>query len=155
VQVWYWPDGTPGFRTTNEVPYAGWGMAQWIEALFEGLAGIYDDVCQMRRVTVSPRWASTTVEKVYVSMRYAASRAYFTYRMEIDYAKKEIHLQCTGSGEYALFRLLLPEGWRVESLDIDGVSQDFHTEEEGSSRYAVFSTALDRPVHCTVSCREN
>ncbi|MGB9612417.1 MAG: hypothetical protein ACPL7M_15700, partial [Bryobacteraceae bacterium] len=27
AQVWYWPDGTPGFRTTNEVRYAGWGMA--------------------------------------------------------------------------------------------------------------------------------
>jgi len=25
AQVWYWPDGTPGFRTTNEVRYAGWG----------------------------------------------------------------------------------------------------------------------------------
>jgi len=154
VQVWYWPDGTPGFRTPNEVPYAGWGMAQWIDALFEGLAGIHDYICQMRTVILSPRWATTSVEHVYVAMRYASSKAYFAYRMEVDPTRMEIRLQCTGSGEHVRFRVLLPENWEVESVSVDDVPQQFRLEEEGTSRYVTFPSTSSRIHYCTVFCHQ-
>jgi hypothetical protein len=155
TQVWYWPDGTPGFRTTNEVRYAGWGMAQWIDALFEGLAGIQDEDCLMRKVTVSPRWAATPVRNVYVSMRYAVSDVYIAYRMDIDSARMEIHMDCTGSGEQALLRVLLPENWDVKSVSIDGVPEKFSMQEEDASRYVVFLKTAGRINRCTISCRRS
>jgi len=154
TQVWYWTDGTPGFRTNNELPYAGWNMGQWTDALFTGLAGIRDDLCLMKKVTVSPRWAAAAVRNVYAAMRYAASNAYFAYRMEINPECMEIRMQSTGSGCDGLYRILLPEGWDAESVTVNGIVLQFSTEEEGDSRYVVFSGTEEKIVKYTVSCRK-
>lgn len=138
AHVWYWPDGTPGFRTTNEVNYTGWGMAQWIEALFEGLAGIVDDECSLKKVTVSPRWVAASVRNVYVCLRYGCSRDYFAYRMKIDYTKKKMQILCTGSGEKFVFKVLMPENWQPKRLTINGEICQFKTEIQDTSRYIVF-----------------
>lgn len=62
VHVWYWPDGRPGFRTTNEVPHTGWGMAEWLRALLEGIGGVRDKGALMRDMVVSPRWAAVEAQ---------------------------------------------------------------------------------------------
>jgi hypothetical protein len=126
AQVWYWLDGTPGHRTINEVNYAGWGMAQWLQALVEGLAGIRDQEGQMRGVDLAPRWAATPVRSVRAVSRYAASNAYFAYRMARD--EKAIRIEYTGSAAPASVRVLLPEGWRPAGAKL---------ETAGESTYAV------------------
>lgn len=139
VHVWYWPNGEPGFRTTNEVPYAGWGMAQWVNALLEGLAGITDKGAVMSRVEVSPRWlGSTNVETALIIFRYAASDGYFAYRLTRESGDKAIALTCTGSGEQAFFSILLPEGWKEASAQCQAKCLDAKCRTIGKSLYIEF-----------------
>ncbi|HPP11719.1 MAG TPA: hypothetical protein PKW42_03200 [bacterium] len=154
VQVWYWPDGTPGFRTANEVGYAGWGMAQWLQALFEGLAGISDLAGRLEKVVVSPRWAAAGVSKVYVCLRYGAGASYLSYRMQINEPKKQMEIMVTGSGRDFLFRVLLPETWEVKSVKVNGSVTRCLEEKEGRSRYAVFACRGGTIFSCQVTCEE-
>jgi hypothetical protein len=152
AQVWYWTDGQPGFRTTNEVRYAGWGMAQWACALFEGLAGVRDQSSLLRRVEVSPRWAAAGVKQARVSFAYAASPACFCYSLKIDEDSRQIALEFTGSGEQVEFSILLPEGWEASSVLVNGKEQPFQTRSEDGSRYISFSVLLAGVSNALVTC---
>lgn len=153
AQVWYWPDGQPGFRTTNEVRYAGWGMAQWAGALLEGLAGVRDQSSRLGSVQASPRWAAAGVKHARTALSYAASGACFCYAQHIDDAARRINLEFTGSGEQVQFRLLLPEGWQGHILRINGVEQPFQELLEDRSRYVVFSASLAGVKRAELVCR--
>jgi hypothetical protein len=136
AQVWYFPDGTPGFRTINEVNYAGWGMAQWVDALLGGLGGVQDREAVLRSVEVSPRWSATPLRKARVTFRYAASTGYFTY----DWKRTDTGLQMeySGSGDVVRFRVLLPAGAAAKSVAVDGKTVQQQMETVGTSRYVVF-----------------
>ncbi len=140
VQVWYWPDGTPGFRTTNEVPYAGWGMAQWVEALLEGLAGVRSLAPRMEEVEVSPRWPAAGIAQAQATSHLAASDAYFSYRWRRDVSG--IAIEYSGSGRRARFRVLLPQGFRIREVLSAGKVISHRIEQVDQSRYLVFD-ALD------------
>jgi hypothetical protein len=152
AQVWYWPDGTPGFRTTNEVRYAGWGMAQWCAALFEGLAGVRDAASALRRVQVSPRWAAAGVQRARVCSAYAATGANLSYIYEADPAAQQIRLEFTGTGEQADFHLLLPAGWQPAGLRLNGLEQPFTPSAEDQSRYLDFSAPIAGVSSVIVQC---
>jgi len=139
VHVWYWPNGQAGFRTTNEVPYTGWGMAQWLSALLEGLAGLKDTSEQMRTMKVAPRWAVTSEREIYAVVRYAFGNHYFAYRMIIDYVEKIIRLEYSGSGQYVQFHLLLPEDWQPQSALLNGKTLKFYKQKIEESLYIDFS----------------
>jgi hypothetical protein len=153
AQVWYWPDGEPGFRTTNEVNYAGWGMAQWINALFEGLAGVRDLASTLDAVQVSPRWAAAGVKQAQVSVAYAASNACFCYSLQYDDAAQRITLEFTGSGEQAAFHVLLPEGWQGVSVQVNGTDCPFRAVVDDQSRYVDFSAVLYGVSKAVLDCR--
>lgn len=110
AQVWYWPDGTPGHRTPNEVDYAGWGMAQWVDALVEGLAGIHDTEAQLRAVELTPRWLAAGVKQVRATVRYPLTNAYISYRLTRE--GDQVTLEYSGSSSPASIRVLLPEEWK-------------------------------------------
>ena len=133
AQVWYWPDGTPGFRTTNEVNYAGWGMGQWVQALLEGLGGVRDQSSLLRDVEVSPRWAATPAKQARVTFRYAASDGYFTYVWSRN--DREIKVDYSGSGNKARVRILLPVSAKVQSVTVDGTPAQFEREQVAESNY--------------------
>jgi len=152
AQVWYWPDGEPGFRTTNEVRYAGWGMAQWCGALFEGLAGVTDSASLLRRVQVSPRWAAGGVKQAYVSNAYAVSGACFCYDFQLDEPGRQIRLEFTGSGDRADFHVLLPEGWVCTAVQVNGASMPFTTVAVDHSRYVDFSASPQGINHAVLDC---
>ena len=135
AQVWYWPDGTPGFRTTNEVNYAGWGMGQWVQALLEGLGGIRDQASLMREVDVSPRWAATPARQARVTFRYAASDGYFSYVWRRSV--REITLEFAGSGEEARVRILLPAGEKARAVVLNGKPAPLAVEQVAGSDYVV------------------
>lgn len=144
AQVWYWPDGTPGFRTTNEVNYAGWGMGQWAQALLEGLGGIRDQASLLREVEVSPRWAATPARQARVTFRYAASDGYFTY----VWARlaREIKVDFSGSGDKARVRVLLPAGAKPQAVTVDGKPSQFNVEQVAGSDYVVITTTALRGI---------
>ena len=152
AHVWYWPDGDAGFRTTNEVPYATWGMSEWLNATIEGLAGLRDTSNLLRTVACSPRWAVSGVPKAKVQVRYAASKAYFTYIMQIDESEHTIHLTFTGSGETAEMSVLLPEGWVPKDVVAGDSRIDFAATEEDISRYVGFSVPIGGCKTITVDC---
>ncbi|MDD3927995.1 MAG: hypothetical protein PHT33_15230, partial [bacterium] len=152
AQVWYWPDGQAGFRTTNEVAYAGWGMAEWVNALMEGLSGIRDIDCLLQEVEVSPRWVAAGVADAYVVFRYAASRAYFAYRMQTDAGSKVVQLACSGSGQRVNFRVLLPEGWLPQFADGNGQPLDYHLDRVDRSNYVTFSTVIEGLLDIRIEC---
>ncbi len=137
AHVWYWPDGTPGFRTTNEVNYTGWGMAQWVDALVEGLAGIRDVSGQMRTVEIEPRWAAAGLSSARSVSRYAASEAYFAYLWKS--APGSITIEYSGQGGVARFRVLLPGGSQPRAVTCGGSPIAFTVERAGASVYAVFT----------------
>lgn len=118
AQVWYWPDGTPGFRTTNEVRYAGWGMAQWVEALMEGLAGIRILSPRMEKVSVSPRWAAAGIRDARVTFHLPASDAYLSYIWRHD--ADGITLEYASSAAEVEFEILLPEDLPVTAVTLNG-----------------------------------
>lgn len=150
--VWYWLNGEPGFRTTNEVSYGGWYMAPWIDALMDGLAGVNDADYLMQKISVSPRWAATNVEKVCVTNCYAASGACFSYLMQIDKANSTLALSYTGSGNTADFSVLLPEGWTPKSLTIEGQPIDFHLTQIDTSCYVVFQSSVTGVNKAVLTC---
>lgn len=136
AQVWYWPDGTPGFRTTNEVRYAGWGMAQWVDALVEGLAGIRDVSGQMRSVEISPRWAVSGVTQARAAARYAASDGYFSYTWHAE--PRSITLEYSGNASQTVFRVLLPAGFIPRAVMRNGTDIQFSREDMGDGVYIKF-----------------
>ena len=141
AQVWYWLDGTPGYRTTNEVNYAGWGMAQWVDALIQGLAGIRDVSGQFRRVEVSIRWPAAGVIRAQATARYAASNAYFSYQWREE--PRSISIAYSGSGTETTFRVLLPHGFTPRAVMLNGTDVKFDREGAGESTYVTFT--LDSP----------
>jgi len=142
AQVWYFPDGTPGFRTNNEVRYAGWGMAQWVQALVEGLGGIRDQSAVLRDVEVSPRWAATPLRHARVTYRYAASAGYFTY--DWTRSAQSIKVDYSGSGDNTSVRMLLPPQATARTVMLDGQTRPFTTEDVGTSRYVIFAVPAAR-----------
>ena len=144
VYVWYWPNGEPGIRTTNEVPHNGWGMTEWLMALLEGLGGIKDRSGQMKKVNLSPRWAVTPMNKAYAAVRYASNNCYFAYRMGIDRSEKKIHLNYTGSGNSVRFHILLPDGWKLYSVEENGELIKSREEKIEESFYVNFTRPLSR-----------
>ena len=142
AQVWYWPDGTPGFRTNNEVNYAGWGMAQWVQALVEGLGGIRDRSSALRDAEVSPRWTASDAARARVTFRYAASGGYFSYLWTRDSAGIAMDYSC--SAEKARVRVLLPSGAMPFAVTVDGKPVQFQIERAGGSDYAAFDAPAFR-----------
>lgn len=140
--VWYWPDGTPGFRTTNEVNYAGWGMGEWVHALFEGLAGVRDVSGQMREVEVSPRWVLTESGDVRCTMRYAASSACFAYRMRIDRDAGQVGVVFSGTGERVRWRVHVPGAWRPAAVTCDGDAASWTAESVEDGSYVLVESAV-------------
>jgi len=155
AQVWYWPDGEAGFRTTNEVNYAGWGMAQWCGALFEGLAGVRDLSAGFQSVQVSPRWAAAGINQVRVAHTYAVSGACFCYELRCDTITNNIHLTLTGSGQQVAVHLLLPLGWLPDSIMQADKALNFLQAREDQSHYLDFSCALEGVVEMIIHCHKD
>jgi hypothetical protein len=133
AMTWYWPDGTPGHRTTNEVDYSGWGMAEWVAALIEGLAGIRDLSGQFRDVEVAVRWAAAGVRQARTTAHYAASNTYFSYEWKA--MPQSVSIAYSGSAQKVRFRLLLADGFIPHAVKHHGQDLNFTIEGSGESRY--------------------
>jgi hypothetical protein len=143
VHVWYWPDGEAGFRTTNEVPYTGWGMAQWWQALLEGLAGVRALTPAMDVVEVAPRWAATDERQARVTWHHPSSDAYLAYRWGRDDREGVITLEFAGSGSEARFHLLCPEGWTPQTVQGPGGPCEWAQVSVGRSAYVDWQMEID------------
>ncbi|MGB9738014.1 hypothetical protein [Chloroflexus sp.] len=140
--LWYYPDGRPGISGPDTIPTDGWGASAMLGALFEGLAGVFDDASRYEEVIISPRWpVEPTVKQAYVVTRYPASTGYVAYRWQRD--DRFLRLLITGSGRHATVRFLLPTdvGDRLTMM-VDNQPVTPLIEVIGNSRYA--GVTLDR-----------
>ncbi|MHC4873458.1 MAG: alpha-L-rhamnosidase-related protein [Planctomycetota bacterium] len=152
AKVWYWPDGQPGYRTRNEVDCAGWGMAEWINALVEGLAGIRDVSGQMRKITLSPNWLAADINQVYTCFSYPSSKTYFAYKMQTNLKEHTITFECAGNGESASLKIPLPERWKPETVKINNVEKTFNVTEEAGCTRVEFETTINNYLTINIKC---
>lgn len=140
--LWYYPDGRPGISGPDTIPTDGWGASAMLGALFEGLAGVFDDASRYEEVIISPRWpVEPTVKQAYVVTRYPASTGYVAYRWQRD--DRSLRLLITGSGQQATVRFLLPTDVGDQlTMMVDNQPVTPLIEVIGNSRYA--SVTLDR-----------
>lgn len=116
---------------------SGWGAAAVLSAMVEGLAGIHDDGCLFRSVTISPRFAAAGIETAHVSVAYGPSRAGLTLDYRHDPATRTMRLAISGAPKRAHLRVLLPEGCHGASYG--GKQCRIETVEQ--SRYACLEPA--------------
>lgn len=99
IYTWYWPDMRPGYRTPNTTSHCGWGMAEWVCAVIEGLAGVRDLTSQFQKVRLQPAWFEVGFDCVRVVVRYGPVDEYVAYRAEKQPdGSVQIEVYSSGSG---------------------------------------------------------
>lgn len=148
VYTWYWPDGQPGIRTTNTTHHDGWGMAPWVRALVEGLAGVESEGKQFEGVKLSPRWPAAHINRSRVSVRFGSSLTYVAY--EYEYVEKKIMIRLASSGKHCKLHLLLPEKKSVSCVSIEDHPIDFKINRVEDSWYLDLEFALKSLINVEV-----
>jgi hypothetical protein len=120
-----------------------WAAANGMAALVEGLAGVKNEGLAFDKVKLSPRWTSTGVDSVNVTIQFAASKGYVAYQYHNYPAEKVMKIRITGSGNELNSHILLPQNCSgVTSLFIDGKQTDFSLSRIENSIYADFKLTL-------------
>ena len=143
VYTWYWPDGKPGFRTSNTTPHCGWGMAEWFRAIQEGLAGIESMGKCFEEVKVSPRWVATEERKIYAASKFGASKGYFVYRYSLDKIQGRINIDYTGSGSMVYFHIMLPNKTKAFQVKRDKRNVEFNNVSVEKISYVDFNSSIN------------
>ncbi len=104
----------PHYVPVNPVSFGGpdnWAGATAMAAMVEGLAGVKDapGTEAFSAPVIAPRWDNTTANNVNVTIRYAASKGYVSYRYTYESATGRIKILATGSGHSLHFHIKLPD----------------------------------------------
>lgn len=118
-----------------------WAAATAMAALVEGLAGVKDAAGEQAFETpiLSPRWSETNADTVTVTIRYAPSRGYVTYRYFHNKPDKKIEILTTGGGKNMNCHILMPQGMAPVSVRAGDQSVPFKKAQIENSNYADFS----------------
>lgn len=127
----------------NPVSFGGpddWAAATNMAAMVEGLAGVKDapKATIFNKVVIAPRWATTTSDSVNVTIRYAASKGYASYRYRFDKAHKQMNITATASGNEMLFHILLPPNAKIKAVYVNDKATPFRQSVVEQSEYADF-----------------
>jgi hypothetical protein len=119
---------------------APWSCGAMVYALYEGLAGVYDEGRAMDRVRVAPRWAATDTTDVTVVAKYEASGGYVAYRFKqatsaSPQTKGALEVTATGSATNRMYEILLPPDMQPESVRVDGKRVELDIRRIEDSRY--------------------
>jgi len=142
IYTWYWLNGEPGIRNANTTSHCGWGMAEWVRALYEGLVGIKSLSKIFTEVRCSPRWAETQEQSVCASCKFVSSNSYFVYRYNIRRNEKKIIVKFTGSGKKVRFHVLLPKSTRAINVTLNEEIISHQNRNVASSRYVDFNCPI-------------
>lgn len=132
LYTWYWQNGDPGFRTTNTTGHDGWAMGHWMQALWQGLAGVQLLKPALDVVKIAPRWQAAGCTQAQVIFHLPSSDRYIAYRWKK--VEREIQLQLTGVSRSYQLQLLVPQKENLQ-LFVDGRAAAFETKEVGESIY--------------------
>jgi hypothetical protein len=115
-----------------------WAAATAMAALVEGLAGVKDSPLseEYRHPRVAPRWNETKTDTANVTIRYAASGGYVSYKYKNNSALHQLEIEATGNGDKFDYHLLLPEGVKSPvSVSVDGKPEAFTISSVEQSYY--------------------
>src|SRR5450432_40485 len=118
-----------------------WAAATAMAALVEGLAGVKNKTGTQAfsNPVISPKWVTTDVDSVNVTIRYAASKGYTAYQFINNAEKKQIRLIATGSGKYINYHILLPDKIdSVKNVSLNNKNVSFRVLKMENSRYVDF-----------------
>ena len=132
LYTWYWPNGEPGFRTANTTGHDGWAMGHWLQAFWQGLAGIRMLEPALAAVKIAPRWQAAGCQRARVVFHLPSSDRYLAYTWQQE--EREIRMQLTGVQRRVQLQLLAPEDAQV-TLYVNGEKTAFATVQAGESRY--------------------
>lgn len=150
--LWYFPDGTPSGVDTSTSPDAsptdGWGSSSMLYALFEGLAGIEDQLKQFQKIRLSPKWLSENVFDAEVNLSYDVSQA--TIKYKYNYSGKELCLNINCIDSNISFHVLIPSEKKIKELIIDGSVVDYKTEIVEKSKYINFEKRVEKSARARI-----
>jgi len=136
--LWYFPDGRPSSVDASTSPEAqptdGWGSSAMAWALVEGLAGVVDRGRAFDAVRLAPRWEAAGVDEAEVSVGYAASGAFVSYRY--TRAPRRVTIDVETADARVEWHVLLPPGHRAVQARCDGRGTEVSTVHVESSPYA-------------------
>jgi hypothetical protein len=152
-----------GITLADRVPYVkpkvesfggpdNWAAANAMAALVEGLAGVKDNGLAYSHVALSPRWTSSGIDSVNVTIHYPASNSYVAYQYQHFPQKKEIHVFLTGSGDDIKVHLLLPEGTTsVVSVTSGSKIVQYGMSKIEKSQYVDFKLDIPKAQNITIN----
>ncbi len=138
THLWYHYDGTPGKSWERSLSTGGWGASAMLYAFMEGLVGIKDDEKLFRKVSVSPRWVITGEKNVKAMLKYEVSGEWFSYHFTHNPGRKEIVIDCSGSGASASFHVLLPNDTKSNAVFVEGEKIALSNKKIEESNYVDF-----------------
>jgi len=132
----------------NPVSFGGpddWAAATNMAAMIEGLAGVKDAEHSeaFNEPIIAPRWTTTNSDSINVTVRYAASKGYASYKFIHDAKNHIIHITATTGGNKFLFHVLLPANTKVKSVMSDNKNISFKQSTIEQSNYADFEMNAD------------
>jgi hypothetical protein len=103
----------------NPVSFGGpddWAAATNMDAMIEGLAGVKNSEYSeaFNKPLIAPRWTTTNSDSVNVTVRFAASEGYVSYKYFNDKKNNLIKLKATTGGHKILFHVLLPKNAKAK-----------------------------------------
>lgn len=118
-----------------------WAASTAMAAMVEGLAGVKDAEGSeaYTEPAVAPRWITTQSDTVNVTVRYAASEGYVSYRYLHDEKNSNLKVTATTGGSKILFHILLPENTTPVFVTTQNKNVPFKQSVIEQSHYADFT----------------
>lgn len=120
---------------------SAWGAAALMDAVEEGLAGIYDADVKYRKLAFSPRWAVTQYREGRYLTGYELSDVTIDCRW--IFTEKGFRYRLVSPAKEVAAHLLVPEGKRPTKLLVNGIPSDFRIVKVGEMAYV---DAVVRPI---------
>jgi hypothetical protein len=138
--LWYFPDGTPSTVETSTSPEAlpsdAWGSSAMLYAFLEGLAGVEDRLSLFQNIQLSPRWAAADVREAEVQVAYKSSGVTIAYYFR--HGGDQICMDIQSSRSTIFFHVLLPRGFKADSVEVGGKDTEFQSSLVEKSPYVDF-----------------
>jgi hypothetical protein len=110
-----------------------WSCGAVVYALFEGLAGAYDEGTNYSNVRIAPRFAAGEDQGVIVCAKYEDTGSYIRY--EWERRDKELTLHLAASTPQRRLEILLPPDRLAKAVRVDGENAAFATKTIEASQY--------------------
>jgi len=113
-----------------------------LHALVEGVCGVRDDDCALKKITLAPRWSATGTTHAEVEVSYAANPAYVNYRWSLEGGR--LTLDYESQAKHVAFHILLPRGNTPERVALNGRTHAYALISIEKSKYVAFETERKR-----------